>query len=94
MQRRRSDIAPMTVEVDLDALRATAARMNDPACDPDAVVEAVRRKIDAGEVDRLYTALLDKYQAIAPAETDGDAFGFIEMEFLALRTTHGAHNED
>ena len=36
VQRRRSDIAPMTVEVDLDALRATAARMNDPACDPDA----------------------------------------------------------
>jgi len=32
--------------------------------------------------------------AIAPGETDGDAFGFIEMEFLALRTTHGAHNED
>ena len=27
VQRRRSDIAPMTVEVDLDALRAAAARM-------------------------------------------------------------------
>jgi hypothetical protein len=75
----------MTVEVDLDALRATAARMNDPACDPDAVVETVRRKIDAGEVDRLYTAMMDEYMAIAPGETDGDAFGFIEMEFLALR---------
>ena len=85
VQRRRSDLSPMTVEIDLDALRATAARMNDPACDPDAAVEAVKRKIAAGEVDRLYTALLDKYQAIAPAETDGDAFGFIEMEFLALR---------
>ena len=85
VQRRRSDIAPMTVEVDLDALRATAARMNDPACDPDAVVETVRRKIDAGEVARLYTALMDEYRAIAPGEPDGDAFGFIEMEFLALR---------
>ena len=85
VQRRQSDKHPMTVEIDLDALRATAARMNDPACDPDAAVEAVKRKIAAGEVDRLYTALLDKYQAIAPAETDGDAFGFIEMEFLALR---------
>ena len=85
VQRRRSDIAPMTVEIDLDAIRATAARMNDPACDPDAVVEAVRRKIDAGEVDRLYTAMMDEYMAIAPGETGGDAFGFIEMEFLALR---------
>ena len=27
VQRRRSDIAPMTVKVDLDALRAAAARM-------------------------------------------------------------------
>ena len=83
--RRQSDKHPMTVEIDLDALRATAARMNDPACDPDAVVEAVRRKIDAGEVDRLYTAMMDEYRAIAPGETGGDAFGFIEMEFLALR---------
>ena len=85
VQRRRSDIAPMTVEIDLDALRATAARINDPACDPDAVVETVRRKIDAGEVDRLYTAMMDEYRTIAPGETGGDAFGFIEMEFLALR---------
>ena len=75
----------MTVEIDLDALRAAAARMNDPACDPDATVETIQRKIADGEVDRLYTALWDKYQTIAPSETDGDAFGFIEMEFLALR---------
>ena len=85
VQRRQSDRLPMTVEIDLDALRATAARMNDPACDPDAAVETVRRKIADGEVDRLYTAMMDEYQAIAPAETSGDAFGFIEMEFLALR---------
>ena len=85
VQRRRSDLSPMTVEIDLDALRATAARMNDPACDPDAAVETVKRKIADGEVDRLYTALWDKYQTIAPSETNGDAFGFIEMEFLALR---------
>jgi len=85
VQRRRSDRLPMTVEIDLDALRAAAARMNDPACDPDATVETIQRKIADGEVDRLYTALWDKYQTIAPSETDGDAFGFIEMEFLALR---------
>ena len=85
VQCRQSDKLPMTVEIDLDALRATAARMNDPACNPDVAVETVKRKIADGEVDRLYTALMDKYQAIAPMETDGDAFGFIEMEFLALR---------
>jgi hypothetical protein len=85
VQRRRSDLSPMTVEIDLDALRAAAARMNDPACDPDATVETIQRKIADGEVDRLYTALWDKYQTIAPTETNGDAFGFIEMEFLALR---------
>ena len=85
VQRRRSDQSPMTVEIDLDAIRAAAVRMNDPACDPDAAVEAVKRKIAAGEVDRLYTAMVDEYLKIAPAETNGDAFGFIEMEFLALR---------
>jgi hypothetical protein len=85
VQRRRSDRFPMTVEIDLDAIRATAARMNDPTCDPDAAVETIKRKIAAGEVDRLYTAMIDEYLTISPAETDGDAFGFIEMEFLALR---------
>ena len=85
VQRRRSDQSPMTVEIDLDAIRAAAVRMDDPACDPDAAVETIRRKIADGEVDRLYAELLDRYQAIAPAETNGDAFGFIEMEFLALR---------
>ena len=94
VQCRQSDKLPMTVEIDLDALRATAARMNDPACNPDVAVETVKRKIADGEVDRLYTAMMDEYRAIAPGETNGDAFGFIEMEFLALRTTHGAHNED
>ena len=85
VQRRRSDRAPMTVEIDLDAIRATVVRMNDPDCDPDAAVATIQRKIADGEVDRLYTELLDKYQTIATAETGGDAFGFIEMEFLALR---------
>ena len=85
VQRRRSDQAPMTVEIDLDAIRATVVRMNDPDCDPDAAVATIQRKIADGEVDRLYTELLDKYQTIATAETGGDAFGFIEMEFLALR---------
>ena len=75
----------MTVKIDLDAIRATAARMNDPTCDPDAAVETVKRKIADGEADRLYTALMDEYRTIAPKETNGDAFGFIEMEFLALR---------
>ena len=75
----------MTVEIDLDAIRATVVRMNDPDCDPDAAVATIQRKIADGEVDRLYTELLDKYQTIATAETGGDAFGFIEMEFLALR---------
>ena len=73
----------MNVNIDLDAIRAIAA--NDPTCDPDATVDIVRRKIDAGEVDRLYSAMLDEYVKIAPKETGGDAFGFIEMEFLALR---------
>lgn len=85
VRRRRSDRTPMTVEIDLDALRDAAARMNDPACAPDAAVEIVRRKIAAGEADRLYAAMMDAYGAIAPKETGGDAFGFIEMEFLALR---------
>ena len=85
VRQRRSDKAPMTVEIDLDAIRATAARMNDPTCDPDAAVEIVKRKIAAGEADRLYTTMTDEYRAIAPGETGGDAFGFIEMEFLALR---------
>ena len=85
VQRRRSDQSPMTVEIDLDAIRAAAARMNDFASDPDAAVEIIKRKIADGEVDRLYTAMVDEYQKIAPAETSGDAFGFIEMEFLALR---------
>lgn len=85
VQRRRSDRAPMTVEIDLDAIRATVVRMNDPDCDPDAAVATIQRKIADGEVGRLYTELLDKYQTIATAETGGDAFGFIEMEFLALR---------
>ena len=85
VQPRRSDQSPMTVEIDLDAIRANAARMNDPACDPDTAVENAKRKIADGEVDRLYTAMVDEYLKIAPAETKGDAFGFIEMEFLALR---------
>ena len=77
--------SPMTVTLNLDALHDTVARMKDPACDPDAVVEAVRRKIDAGELDRIYTAKVDEYMAIAAEETNGDVLGFIEMEFLALR---------
>ena len=85
VQRRQSDRLPMTVEIDLDALRAAAARMNDPTCDPETAVETIQRKIAAGEADRLYTALMDEYRTIAPKETNGDAFGFIEMEFLALR---------
>ncbi|MBR4171090.1 MAG: hypothetical protein IKR48_05515, partial [Kiritimatiellae bacterium] len=85
VQCRQSDKLPMTVEIDLDAIRATVVRMNDPDCDPDAAVATIQRKIADGEVDRLYTALWDKYQTIAPSETNGDAFGFIEMEFLALR---------
>ena len=85
VQRRQSDRLPMTVEIDLDALRAAAARMNDPTCDPETAVETIQRKIAAGEADRLYTALMDEYRTIAPKETNGDAFSFIEMEFLALR---------
>lgn len=77
--------SPMTVTLDLDALHDTVARMNDPACNPDAVVETVKRKIDAGELDRIYTAKVNEYMAIATAETNGDVLGFIEMEFLALR---------
>ena len=75
----------MTVEIDLDAIRAAAAKMKDFASDPDAAVAIIKRKIDDGEVDRLYKAMMEEYLKIAPAETNGDAFGFIEMEFLALR---------
>ncbi len=82
---RRSASLPMDVEIDLDAVRAAAARMNDPACDPDAAVETIKRKIADGEVDRLYAAMMNDYTAIATKETDGDAFTFIEMEFLAFR---------
>lgn len=85
VQPRHSERQPLTVEIDLDAIRAGIARRKDPACDPDATVETIKRKIAAGEVDRLYTAMMNEYIAIAPAETGGDAFGFIEMEFLALR---------
>ena len=85
VQRRRSDLSPMTVEIDLDAIRAAAAKMKDFASDPDAAVAIIKRKIDDGEVDRLYKAMMEEYLKIAPAETNGDAFGFIEMEFLALR---------
>jgi hypothetical protein len=77
--------SPMIVPLDLDALRDTVARMKDPACDPDAIVEAVKRKIAAGELDHIYTAKVNEYMAIATAETNGDVLGFIEMEFLALR---------
>ncbi len=77
--------SPMVVTLDLDALHDTLARMKDPACDPDEAVEAVKRKIDAGELDRIYTAKVNEYMAIATAETNGDILGFIEMEFLALR---------
>lgn len=85
VQRRRSDLSPMTVEIDLDAIHAAAAKMKDFASDPDAAVAIIKRKIDDGEVDRLYKAMMEEYLKIAPAETNGDAFGFIEMEFLALR---------
>lgn len=85
VQRRQSDRLPMTVEIDLDALRAAAAGMEGLANDPDAAVETVRRKIADGEVARLFESMADEYQKIAPAETNGDAFAFIEMEFLALR---------
>lgn len=77
--------SPMIVEVDLDALRDTVARTNDPRCSPDAAVKMVEQKIAAGEIDRLYTAMLDEYVRIAPKEANGDALGFIEMEFLAIR---------
>ena len=82
---RGSANLPMNVEINLDAIRATAARMNDLGCDPDTAVEIIKRKIADGEVDRLYTAMLNDYMAIAPTETEGDAFSFIEMEFLAFR---------
>lgn len=85
VQRRRSDLSPMTVEIDLDAIRAAAAGMSAFASDPDAAVEIIKRKIADGEVDRLYMAMMGEYQKIAPTETSGDAFAFIEMEFLALR---------
>ena len=77
--------APMEVELDMDAVRATVARMENPSCDPDTAVAIIERKIAAGEVDRLYAELWGQYVKIAPEETNGDAFGFIEMEFLALR---------
>ena len=77
--------APMEVEVDLDAVRATIAKMENPSCDPDAAAAMIERKIASGEAQRLFSEMWDQYQKIAPAETQGDAFGFIEMEFLALR---------
>ena len=85
VKRRHSDRQPLNVEIDLDVIRAAAAKMSDFAGNPDAAVETIKRKIADGEVDRLYTAMMNEYLAIAPAETNGDAFGFIEMEFLALR---------
>ena len=65
----------MAMSLDLDAVHDTVARMKDPACDPNTVVEALKRKIDAGEIDRVYTAKVDEYMAIAAAETNGDVFG-------------------
>ena len=85
VQRRHSDRLPMEVKIDLDAIRETAAKMNDLPCSPDAVVETIKSKIAAGEVDRIYAAMLDKYAQIAEKDANGDAFAFIEMEFLAFR---------
>ena len=82
---RQSDKRHLTEEIDLDAIRAAAAKLKDFANDPDAAVETIKRKIADGEVGRLYTAMMEEYLTIAPTETNGDAFGFIEMEFLALR---------
>ena len=42
---RQSDRLPMTEEIDLDALRAAAAKMDELASDPDAAVETIKRKV-------------------------------------------------
>ncbi len=82
---RRSAALPMNVGIDLDAIRAAIARMDNPPCDPDTAVKIVKQQIADDEPSRLYTAMLDEYATIFPNETKGDALGFIEMEFLAFR---------
>ena len=74
---------PMTVEIDLDALRETIAKGG--CCDPDAAVAETRRKIESGEVAALASKLMDEYARIAPPEAKGDLFGYLEMEYAAFR---------
>ena len=74
---------PMTVEIDLDALRETVAKGG--CCDPDAAVAEARRKIESGEVAALASKVMDEYVRIAPPEANGDMFGYLEMEYIAFR---------
>ena len=76
---------PMVIHFALDDVRAAIAKTNNPDYDPDEVANMLERKVATGETTRLNSEMWDRYQKIAHDETDGDAFAYIEMEFLAMR---------